>query len=399
MRSESKQVQLRRQAVLERVAVLRSRTGRRYPCVVLDGGFATELERMGHDLSAGATGGEWSAAIVRTAPDDVQRVHERFLEAGADILTCATYQASTETIPAAVKLLGQAIDRMGIDTSAVLRAASLGPLAASLGGGQEYRGYADTSVFANGTEAARCEFRRFHETRLRQCLPFLEETSSEMDRFESGAVSALDLVLFETIPDAVEAETITLMMAHEPAFENIPWAISLQCRPPQTGLEAATPSEPRLAGGGPVSNVVDHLLSLGFGRNAESDTRNGPLFIGFNCCPPSLIRPILESLHRCIHPLARQLTQPRSPVATRNDASTVAVSSFAGWAVYPNSGEVWDPSTKRWGRAASAALDPSQESFWQHHVPEWCVLGASIIGGCCRVGPEAILALTRVVHG
>ena len=60
--------------------------------------------------------------------------------------------------------------------------------------------------------------------------------------------------------------------------------------------------------------------------------------------------------------------------------------------VYPNSGEVYNAASKTW----SGTSDPS---FFRQMVREWLDLGADIIGGCCRMGPEAIRAIARVIHG
>jgi homocysteine S-methyltransferase len=50
---------------------------------------------------------------------------------------------------------------------------------------------------------------------------------------------------------------------------------------------------------------------------------------------------------------------------------------------YPNSGEVYDPSSRTWsGRAAGRE--------WLDRVPAWVGAGARVIGGCCRVGPDVI---------
>jgi homocysteine S-methyltransferase len=49
--------------------------------------------------------------------------------------------------------------------------------------------------------------------------------------------------------------------------------------------------------------------------------------------------------------------------------------------VYPNSGETWDAGARAWtGRA----------TFTAGQVKGWQQSGARLIGGCCRVGPEAI---------
>ena len=60
--------------------------------VVLDGGFATELERWGAPLDSAL----WSAKLLLDDPDALTDVHRSFLEAGADCIATATYQASFE---------------------------------------------------------------------------------------------------------------------------------------------------------------------------------------------------------------------------------------------------------------------------------------------------------------
>ncbi|MGB6849200.1 MAG: homocysteine S-methyltransferase family protein, partial [Thermoanaerobaculia bacterium] len=60
--------------------------------VMLDGGLATELERRGRDLNDDL----WSARVLMDQPALVGRVHTDYLEAGADCIVSASYQASVE---------------------------------------------------------------------------------------------------------------------------------------------------------------------------------------------------------------------------------------------------------------------------------------------------------------
>ena len=60
--------------------------------VVLDGGFATELESRGHGLGDAL----WSARLLRDSPSDIEAVHRAYFEAGADVATTASYQATFE---------------------------------------------------------------------------------------------------------------------------------------------------------------------------------------------------------------------------------------------------------------------------------------------------------------
>lgn len=50
--------------------------------------------------------------------------------------------------------------------------------------------------------------------------------------------------------------------------------------------------------------------------------------------------------------------------------------------VYPNSGEVYDGESKAWTGDSSG--------FEEEEVAEWRLLGAELVGGCCRVGPSTI---------
>ena len=65
--------------------------------VLLDGGMSNALEDRGHDLS----GRLWTAALLRDAPAEIAAVHRAYYEAGADVATTASYQASVPGFVAA----------------------------------------------------------------------------------------------------------------------------------------------------------------------------------------------------------------------------------------------------------------------------------------------------------
>ncbi len=54
--------------------------------------------------------------------------------------------------------------------------------------------------------------------------------------------------------------------------------------------------------------------------------------------------------------------------------------------VYPNSGERWDAASQTW-RGTAEPDDFAEASM------TWRAAGATIIGGCCRTGPEHIRRL------
>ena len=77
--------------------------------IVLDGGLATELEAQGCDI-----GNElWSAGMLQSNPSAIVDAHLAFLEAGADIIISASYQASREGFMSLGLSEQQADDRAG----------------------------------------------------------------------------------------------------------------------------------------------------------------------------------------------------------------------------------------------------------------------------------------------
>ncbi|MFF4895465.1 homocysteine S-methyltransferase [Streptomyces sp. NPDC001068] len=83
--------------------------------------------------------------------------------------------------------------------------------------------------------------------------------------------------------------------------------------------------------------------------------------VGVNCCAPEDVAGAVE-------------------VAARVTGKPVVV--------YPNSGEVWDARARAW---------TGESTFTAGLVTGWRDAGARLIGGCCRVGPEAIAGIAAVV--
>jgi homocysteine S-methyltransferase len=216
---------------------------------VLDGGLATELEAHGVDLDDPL----WSARALIDAPEVVAAVHRDYLEAGADIIATATYQATIPAVTARELLSGVTLACRERDAfweqrerddarPRPLVAGSIGSYGAFLADGSEYRGDYGLDV---DTLAA------WHRPRLR-----LLETS--------GA----DLLAFETIPSLVEAEAIVRLLAES---AGPPAWLSFQAR-----------SAEHLADGA----LVEAAAAL-----AERCPRI--LAIGVNCVAPAVVAPLL----------------------------------------------------------------------------------------------------------
>ena len=223
----------------------------REPFAILDGGFATELEHDGCVLDDPL----WSAKLLIEAPERVLAVHRRFADAGADIVTTASYQATLPSLRArglsdaqARELLRESVSlARAAGGSQVLVAASIGSYGAYLADGSEYRG--DYGL----DRRALVEFHR--------------------PRVDELAAASPDLLAFETIPSVIETEAIAeLLDGAGPRA----W-VSFSLRPGRLELSDGTP----------IPRAIAPLR--GHPRIAA---------IGVNCVGPIEVLPALELLAR-----------------------------------------------------------------------------------------------------
>lgn len=165
--------------------------------LVLDGGMSNVLEDRGHVLADDL----WTARLLRDEPAEIVAAHRAYFEAGADVATTASYQASVpglvraglsheaaaEMIRGSVHRAREAAEAVAASTGReLLVAASVGPYGAALADGSEYRGRYGVSAAA---------LRDFHGPRL-----------------ELLASAAPDLLAVETIPDLDEAEVLVPLL-------------------------------------------------------------------------------------------------------------------------------------------------------------------------------------------
>lgn len=296
--------------------------------IVLDGPMGTELERRGYDVSDAL----WSAKYLAADPDAIRRIHLDYLQAGADIITCASYQASVPGLEKAgytslqaealirksMELVKEAIrlhmEEAGSDAknSCPLAAGDIGPYGAYLADGSEYTG---------NYHLTREEYRAFHFDRMRILK-------------DAGA----DIFAVETCPRLDEAQACADMLEELGAD----YWISFTFRSPF-----------EISDGTGVRSVTDSLTG---GRYPHLKA------IGVNCTPPELVGQIIRNLK----------AGTGLPII-----------------VYPNSGERYDGTKKMWYGAQD------HKTFVQR-VPEWISEGAGIIGGCCRTVPDDIRQISEM---
>jgi homocysteine S-methyltransferase len=113
-----------------------------------------------------------------------------------------------------------------------------------------------------------------------------------------------------------------------------------------------------------------------------------PAWLSFSCADGSRTRrgePVEDAFRLAdatdrIVAVGLNCTAPQHVVELIGRARSVTAKPIV---VYPNSGEAWDPDGRRWIGAAGPDVDVATARTWVE-------AGASLIGGCCRVGPDRI---------
>ncbi|KAL5541518.1 hypothetical protein UlMin_009228 [Ulmus minor] len=310
---------------------------------VLDGGFATELERHGADLNDPL----WSAKCLISSPHLVRRVHLDYLDAGANIIITGSYQATVQGFEAKgfTKEEGESLLRKSVEIACeareiyydrctkdswdsvdhgtsprrpILVAASVGSYGAYLSDGSEYTGN-------YGDEVTLEMLKDFHRRRV-QIL----------------ASSGADLIAFETTPNKLDAKAYAELLEEEEGIE-IPAWFSFTSKDGVNAVSGESILE--------CATIADSCKQV--------------VAIGINCTPPRFIHSLISSIRKV------------------SDKPIV---------IYPNSGETYDAQTKQWLRSNGV-----EDEDFVSYVGKWREAGASLFGGCCRTTPNTIRAISKAL--
>lgn len=177
-----------------------------YALMVLDGAFATELERRGLNIKDPL----WSAKVLLEDPDVIGEVHYDYLQSGADCVITSSYQATIEGFTRrglsqeeAYKLIQLSVhiaknardhfwsqERHRGNRPKPLVAASVGPYGAYLADGSEYLG--EYTINEN-------QLKEFHRLRMKALIE-----------------AEPDILACETIPCLSEARALATLLKEFP---------------------------------------------------------------------------------------------------------------------------------------------------------------------------------------
>ncbi len=273
---------------------------------------------------------EWSALALIEAPEFVAQAHGAFLAAGAEVITTNSYA-----------LVPYHIGEARFEAEGRELAELAGRLA---------RGAAEAAEQpANGRKVL-----------VAGSLPPLFG-SYRPELFDAGRAPALlaalvtglsaqvDLWLGETLSSIAEAAALRAALAHDP--RPLWLAYSLADSTPR-------PAEPTLRSGEPVAEAV------------RAAARFGAAAVLFNCSQPEVMGPALEVAADTITKLG----------------VTLRTGAYAN--AFPPAGD--DAAANEELTILRSDLDPEG---YLGFATDWVSRGATIVGGCCGIGPAHIAAL------
>ena len=289
--------------------------------LILDGAMATELEGKGLDLNNAL----WSAKVLAEHPEVIEQVHYEYFLAGADCAMTASYQATIDGFLKKGYTLSQAENFI---TDSVKIAAKARDRFWQEPKNREGRPY-PLIVAAVGPYGAYLadgsDYRGDYDVSETELMDFHRRRMQLL--LEAGA----DVLACETVPCLFEAQAMAKTVGE---FQDALCWVSFSCNSEDTICDGTS-----IAVCAAAMDVFDQVVA-----------------VGINCTPPHLLPSLIRQVK----------AGTKKPIA-----------------VYPNSGEIYDPVSKTW-------MGTSQGKGFTLASKSWYEAGARLIGGCCRTTPADI---------
>ncbi|PPF70603.1 homocysteine S-methyltransferase [Clavibacter michiganensis] len=269
----------------------------------------------------------WSARVLADEPDAIRSAHAEYFRAGADVAITASYQVGFE-----------AFARRGLDG-----AATEGLLRASVRLAAEARDGAAREDAVGDAAAGRPAGAPRDRWIAASVGPYGATLGDGSEYRGSSGLTGDELRRWHAPRFAVLADAGADLLACEtiPSLDEGRALVDLARGSGARVWLAFTVADGRLRSGQPMGE--------GFALAEEADE---VVAVGINCAHPDEV--------------------PGAIAAARAATDRPVV-------VYPNSGERWDAVARGW------VGDPALPS-----VDAWIAAGASLVGGCCRVGPAEV---------
>jgi S-methylmethionine-dependent homocysteine/selenocysteine methylase len=317
------------------------------PFILLDGGTGREIQQRGGPFRQP----EWSALALYEDPDIVRAVHESFLNAGSTAITTNTYALVPYHIGS---------DRFRKDAPRLFSLAI--SLAAEAKGDRQH-------VQILGSIPPVCgsyEPQSFDEATAKSILDWFMPVL--------GDSPLVDAYLLETVGSTREARFYLQYMqsfvkAVAESLDSLSNGTLAREKPVWLSFCIAShhgaTQTPHLLTGETLTQAVHALIEEGLLTAATV-----PVVL-VNCCDVKLVLNAVQELHAVLSPLGIRV------------------------GAYPNAFSIPPPNAANHTlRQVDYNVTPGR---WAATAKSWINAGASVVGGCCGVGPKYIAALASVV--
>lgn len=309
--------------------------------LLLDGGMGRELHRVGAPFRQP----EWSALALMERPDLVQKVHETFLAAGANIITTNSYAIVPFHIGA------DRFTNIGKD---------LAHLAGTLGR-QAIDAYQASSQTPNSFSALAGSLPPV----CGSYRPDLFDAHIAEDLFATlveGLSPSVDLWLAETQSSIAEMTTARQAIS---ADDTRPFWGSFTLDDAQPEILATGQNTLHLRSGEPLEDAIQAAIEL----NLDA--------LLFNCSDPRIMATALHTAQKII--------------SQHTNNTPLKLGVYANGFVH-NNHHVEGEGANEAITPIDTELTPERYARFAH---QWHEEGAHIIGGCCGIGPEHISYLAK----
>ena len=291
--------------------------------------MATELEVRGCNLNDPL----WSAKVLLETPELIRDVHTDYFAAGADCAITASYQATFQGFAQRGLSSDESADLMRLSVKLACQARDdFWASSQGLSSGGRVKPFVAASVGPYGAFLADgSEYRGDYGLSLTDLMDF------HRPRFAVLANSGADMLACETIPCLLEAQALLKVLE---GFPKMTAWFSFSAKNGSQTNHGELISD--------CAKMLEHQQVAA---------------IGVNCSAPEFVTDLVKN--------------------TRG-ATTKPILA------YPNSGEVYDATQKRWTGEATC-------SGFANQARAWFTAGAQVIGGCCRTSPDHIRELSNLI--
>ncbi|ERF70678.1 hypothetical protein EPUS_02544 [Endocarpon pusillum Z07020] len=348
--------------------------GRHKPILILDGGLGTTLEDEYQVTFSSRDTPTWSSHLLASSLETLLEVHRSFVQAGADIILTATYQASFNgfTSTRRYDLNVTSAERGGFysqeEAGHLMRSAI--PLARSAFGSK--KGLLALSLGAYGaTMIPSTEYTGKYPPEMGDCVNLERWHAQRINVFEADQKTwnEVDLVAFETLPRVDEIQ----------AVRNAMQVLSMQ-KP--FWISSVFPNDDeKLPDGSEVMDVLEAMVAQTPSESKLIGHPPTPVGIGINCTKVSKLRSLIQKFEEAA--ASMQVHLPHL-------------------VLYPDGANnmTYDTTSQLWGPAKDAAgVGKWEDEMFDivHEVQERDKWAGIVVGGCCKTRPQHIARLSEKI--